>query len=46
MTAVLDARGIEMVFRNGEEQTAVLKGVDMLLQPGELVALVGASGSG
>ena len=37
MTAVLDARGIEMTFRNGDELTQVLKGIDLSLEPGELV---------
>ncbi len=46
MSALLDARGIGMTFRNGDELTEVLKGVDLALEPGELAALLGASGSG
>ena len=37
MTDVVDARGIGMTFRNGDELTEVLKGVDLTLQSGELV---------
>lgn len=46
MTRALEARGIEKVFRNGEEETQVLKGIDLDLDKGELAALLGASGSG
>lgn len=46
MTRVLEAQGIEKVFLNGDEETRVLKGIDLTLDTGELVALSGPSGSG
>ncbi len=46
MSDVLEADGIGMTFRNGDELTQVLNGVNLTLQSGELVALLGASGSG
>jgi len=46
MTTVLETHGIEMVFRNGDEETRVLTGIDLTLDKGELAALQGASGSG
>lgn len=38
--------GVRRVFRQGGVELAVLNGVDLALQPGELVALVGPSGAG
>lgn len=46
MTVLLDAREIDMTFRNGDELTPVLKSVNLQLGTGELAALLGASGSG
>jgi len=46
MTRVLEALGIEKVFKNGDEETRVLNGIDLTPDKGELVALLGASGSG
>ncbi|HTW52129.1 MAG TPA: ABC transporter ATP-binding protein [Stellaceae bacterium] len=43
---VLALAGVRRVFRQGGVELAVLNGVDLALQPGELVALVGPSGAG
>jgi len=48
--SVIDARGLHKRFREGSGEDAldvhVLQGVDLLVQRGETVAIVGASGSG
>jgi lipoprotein-releasing system ATP-binding protein len=46
MSPVLEARGVTKSFHNGDEETLVLRGIDLTLERGELVALLGASGSG
>jgi lipoprotein-releasing system ATP-binding protein len=44
--AVIRARGVRKVFREGPQEVEVLLGVDLDVQQGESVAIVGASGSG
>ena len=38
--------GITRSFLNGDIRTEVLRGIDLTVQPGELVALIGPSGTG
>ncbi|MGX1306328.1 lipoprotein-releasing system ATP-binding protein [Amorphus suaedae] len=38
--------GVERSYREGEGRLTVLRGIDLVLQPGELVALVAPSGAG
>lgn len=44
--APLVVRGLERRFRSGESELVILRGVEFTLQPGEVVGLVGPSGSG
>ena len=46
MTAHLSAVGIEKGYRKGKAPVPVLRGVDVEVERGEFVAIVGASGSG
>jgi lipoprotein-releasing system ATP-binding protein len=47
MTALLEARGIRKVYAGGDGQPLeILRGVDIDVHRGELIAVVGASGAG
>lgn len=46
MSGMLELTAIERRFRQGPEELVILKGADLVLETGELVALVGPSGSG
>jgi len=42
----IEIRGVEKVYRMGEERIFALRGVDLSIQRNEFVAIMGASGSG
>jgi putative ABC transport system ATP-binding protein len=43
---IVEARGISKVYRSGPSQIAALNSVDLVLNQGEMVAVMGPSGSG
>jgi putative ABC transport system ATP-binding protein len=43
---ILEAKNIKKNYRIGDNDLLVLKGIDLIIEKGELVAITGASGSG
>jgi lipoprotein-releasing system ATP-binding protein len=46
MSVSVRARGVEKAYDDGARKVAVLRGVDLDVEPGEMVAIMGPSGSG
>jgi len=45
-TYAIEARGITKSFKSGQVKVQVLKGIDLLIEPGEIALVMGPSGSG
>src|SRR5262245_48541464 len=45
-TSLVELRGVTKAYREGDAERVVLRGVDAVIHPGELCALMGRSGSG
>jgi putative ABC transport system ATP-binding protein len=45
-TAIVEARGVQKTYDTGQVEVHALRGVDLGIEPGEMVAIMGPSGSG
>ena len=46
MAAIVEARGVAKAYDTGAVRVEALRGVDLLVEPGEMVAIMGPSGCG
>lgn len=46
MTKLIELKGINKTYRNGDQELRVLKDIDLVVEKGEFVAIMGPSGSG
>ena len=44
--SIIEAAGISKTYQRGREEVCALRGVDLTIEPGEFVSLVGPSGAG
>jgi putative ABC transport system ATP-binding protein len=44
--SVIEIKGVTKVYGHGENEVRALRGVDLTVEPGELIAIMGSSGSG
>ena len=43
---IVEARGIKKIYEMGPERVEALRGIEISIQPGEFVGIMGSSGSG
>ena len=46
MTKLIELKGINKTYKNGDQELRVLKDIDLEVEEGEFVAIMGPSGSG